>query len=604
VAASERRWLRIAAASAALVVAAIAIGALLRRNRSESDRAVVFPAGGAIGRLVLWKEAGIHAYPIAGRIDFGPAAGRARIPERRRLVVEPDSAATLQALADWRGGEFDVLNLVERGCTDDEMAALATLTGLRELILVDCKIEGPGLAHLGALRSLERLHLRRTQVDDESLAHLSALAALRMLDLHGTRVTDAGVDRLARLKSLETLDLTDTAVTAEGIAKLRDALLGARILAPYPIQPDEDFDTDRDADGRGPGDDIADGEYGPTPRRAIAPTPAPARIVQFPSDRSMGALETAPWGSRRYEPMGEARGAVEVAAGRALRLTVGEEGAADLSPLAALAPGDLQSLDLLGLPIDDGSLAPLAELTTLLELCILDAPIANAGLKHLAGLTELRSVAITGAEATEAGVGALGGLTNLRQLRLDFALTGRGMVALKRLDPDCILPIVDPRGIDDEAMAYFAQHRSIADLTFDYQHSLTPAGARHLGEMTWLQTLSLRMSPCVEDAFAAELGGMRSLVLLNLGGTNVTDAALPHLLGMKRLEWLELSSTGITDAAIGTLKQMKSLRFLGVEESGMTPAGIEALREALPNCTIVPAAPAPSATPAGGRPIG
>ena len=55
---------------------------------------------------------------------------------------------------------------------------------------------------------------------------------------------------------------------------------------------------------------------------------------------------------------------------------------------------------------------------------------------------------------------------------------------------------------------------------------------------------------------------------VNLGSTNVTDAALVHLAGMPRLESLDLHDTRITDAGLIHLEGLTQLQSLDLAKHG------------------------------------
>src|SRR5262249_47400726 len=73
---------------------------------------------------------------------------------------------------------------------------------------------------LGELPALTRLDLADTPAKDGDLAHLAGLARLEDLLLGGTGITDKGVEAIRKLGSLRLLDLSDTKVTPRGLARL------------------------------------------------------------------------------------------------------------------------------------------------------------------------------------------------------------------------------------------------------------------------------------------------------------------------------------------------------------------------------------------------
>jgi hypothetical protein len=82
------------------------------------------------------------------------------------------------------------------------------------------------LAHLGSLHGLRKLVLASSDVTDEGLRHLSAVPGLAELDLCDTAITGRGLSHLVHLTRLEELRLADTAVAAADLLRLA----GLRLL--------------------------------------------------------------------------------------------------------------------------------------------------------------------------------------------------------------------------------------------------------------------------------------------------------------------------------------------------------------------------------------
>jgi len=115
----------------------------------------------------------------------------------------------------------------------------------------------------------------------------------------------------------------------------------------------------------------------------------------------------------------------------------------------------------------------------------------------------------------------------------------------------------------------------------------------------------------VTDAGVGDLKGWKRLIFLNLGETNVTDTTLATLNGLDRLQVLYLGETKSTDAGLENLKrldqlQQLDLRYTRVTDVGLehlmglnhlevlnlartnvTDAGVRNLQQALPTCQIL-----------------
>jgi Leucine-rich repeat (LRR) protein len=129
--------------------------------------------------------------------------------------------------------------------TDAGLAALATLTNLKTLILDNTKVTGQGLEALVDKVALERLQMAECHanakglanvakfktltvldlgynpdVDDASVTGLAKLVELRDLALRGSQVGDASMATVARFKKLRRLDLGSTTVGDAGVAQI------------------------------------------------------------------------------------------------------------------------------------------------------------------------------------------------------------------------------------------------------------------------------------------------------------------------------------------------------------------------------------------------
>ena len=70
----------------------------------------------------------------------------------------------------------------------------------------------------------------------------------------------------------------------------------------------------------------------------------------------------------------------------------------------------------------------------------------------------------------------------------------------------------------------------------------------------------------------------RTLIMLNLGHTDVTDADLEHLKELTALKWLNLEDTRITDNGLQHLNGLTGLNGLQLKDTSITDAGLERLR--------------------------
>ncbi|HDZ20913.1 MAG TPA: hypothetical protein ENH78_06435, partial [Phycisphaerae bacterium] len=162
------------------------------------------------------------------RVGATPSETPLEIPECQYWWVKPRGRADMDKLSQ------EVLSkripgLELSNATDDDLAHLKGLTGLRMLNLSETTITDVGLAHLKGLTGLQRLSLDDTHITDTGLAHLKGMTGLRALNLWGTNITDAGLAHLKGLTGLQRLSLDDTHITDTGLAHLK-GMTGLRAL--------------------------------------------------------------------------------------------------------------------------------------------------------------------------------------------------------------------------------------------------------------------------------------------------------------------------------------------------------------------------------------
>lgn len=117
------------------------------------------------------------------------------------------------------------LSLGATSVTGKSLPVLATCESLTWLDLTGCPLSDEAFEKFAAeskLPKLSRFFLERTQLTDASLGHFKKFKALQELDLSRLRITDAGLANLKGLPNLSALYLTGTDVTDEGLVHLRN----------------------------------------------------------------------------------------------------------------------------------------------------------------------------------------------------------------------------------------------------------------------------------------------------------------------------------------------------------------------------------------------
>jgi Leucine-rich repeat (LRR) protein len=133
-----------------------------------------------------------------------------------KSTMSDDEFAHLASLT-----ELEVLNLYGSELSDEVIPQLSALNKLKRLNLDGNLIGDPAMETIGGLNALEDLSLQGTDVSDEGLLHLAKLPKLEALDLEDVGgITDRGLAALAESASLRRLDVRNTQVTADGAAQL------------------------------------------------------------------------------------------------------------------------------------------------------------------------------------------------------------------------------------------------------------------------------------------------------------------------------------------------------------------------------------------------
>ena len=354
-----------------------------------------------------------------------------------------------------------------------------------------------------------------------------------------------------------------------------------------------------------------------------APETKPAatgqRILHFPKDRSLGALYVPLAGGER-EYLGEAQEDVAVPAGKPVQLVVSEKSCGDLSPLARLAPDDLDELVLNSLPITESCMLHIGRLTGLKALYLSWSKMSDAGLRHLRGMQSLEQLFLPDG-VTNAGMVHIGQLRSLKTLRFGSnRVSNKGLAQLENLknleDLSLGSTAMDQAGprlpslmtgdvlvhvarlprlraldlwgdFNDEGLEHLAECRSLRTL---HPASITDAGLAKISRLTWLEDLDLANKE-VTDRGLVHLRSMRSLKNLDISwhpnvrkvdpsNPPITDAGVAPLAEIRTLESLKLPGTGITDATLanlGNLDRLKSLIVLAAADGPLTDAGLKHL---------------------------
>jgi len=217
------------------------------------------------------------------------------------------------------------------------------------------------------------------------------------------------------------------------------------------------------------------------------------------------------------------------------------------------ASKSIKRIRLLGSNVSNAGLAYLKDMVQL-ELLDLNEceQISDVGVKHLQGLTRLRNLSLWGPQITDKGLAYLSKFTDLSALTIRKCdVTDRGFEVLSRM-------------------------RKLKELDLAF----TDAGDGALDSMASVNVISklkLRASGVTPNGIASHIFKFANLTLLDLGETNMNDAAMTAIGKMTRLEDLNLLRTHVTDEMISMLVNLPLKRLNLDDNQGITDKAMDSI---------------------------
>lgn len=139
--------------------------------------------------------------------------------------------------------------------------------------------------------------------------------------------------------------------------------------------------------------------------------------------------------------------------------------------------------------------------------------------------------------------------------------------AFKKLDKTVV--------ITDKDLAALTADLDLRILNLDGTE-ITDAGLKYVARVTSLEHLSLTNTG-VTNAGLAELKTLTNLNYLRLDNLPITGAGLAHLKTLPQLRELSLYKTAVRDADLAPLEQMYSLEIISLDDTSITNAGLRHL---------------------------
>lgn len=215
--------------------------------------------------------------------------------------------------------------------------------------------------------------------------------------------------------------------------------------------------------------------------------------------------------------------------------------------------------------------------------------VNDDSLAHVGRLTGLRNLDLDGTRITDVGTRHLRPLNRLIEIRMDgFGATEAGFgvgdetlrtMAIGRWS-ELKTVSVSRSKVTDKGVAALALLKSLVSVDIGGTN-VSDAGVEHLKRLPLLKTLSLGLynQGCkITDAGMTHVGEITSLEWLDLSGTAVTDEGLKQIRSLTNLKNLSIDNTKITDAGLAHLVAMQNLSHLrAYQQSNIADEGAEHL---------------------------
>jgi len=173
---------------------------------------------------------------------LGKAIGLVSLPVDHVLmfVLNTEGEPEISRLAQLEEDSLQALVMANEQLSDQHMADVQRLTGLKSLTIVSSQIGDASLPYVLKCRNLEQLVLGNTAVTDQGVGLIrDALPRLTVLGFFGcANLTDRSIETFSGLSQLTLLDITGTSITEKGVKKLKQLLPDCLIRSDYPMMSD------------------------------------------------------------------------------------------------------------------------------------------------------------------------------------------------------------------------------------------------------------------------------------------------------------------------------------------------------------------------------
>lgn len=277
--------------------------------------------------------------------------------------------------------------------------------------------------------------------------------------------------------------------------------------------------------------------------------PPGPRTLRFPETFSLGQLFIRDWAYAAakigadvgvWVDHGEARGKVEIPAGKETRLVFSPSQSANVAALRRLGKYDLQSLDLHDCPVGDAGMTHIGHLVGLFKLSLDNTLVGPEGYAALRRMTSIREASIIGTTLGEPGRRFIAQQPFLEHIDADRVdLRDDWLIALPGMERLTFLSLDDTEGITDAGIAHIAKHRNIKDLFLSYTK--------------------------LSDEGLKKIQSIKSLKRIWMEGTQITDASMEGFRIMPSIAEIGVAYTTVTNEGLMRLVDISTLRKVGIK---------------------------------------
>ncbi len=181
---------------------------------------VHFPAK-SIGKAHVMTSQSISVGSVNGRF-LGSASGDylVPVPEKVSLDLDPRVGENPALLKDLAPDAAYSIRVTYSDTPEGFLPAIAKLSGLHRLDLVECIVTANGLAQLAQLKNLERLMIENSDLKGDYGKAILKIKSLRYLSLAGNQLSPSTVAAISQMPNLEYLCVSRCALSNDSLKSL------------------------------------------------------------------------------------------------------------------------------------------------------------------------------------------------------------------------------------------------------------------------------------------------------------------------------------------------------------------------------------------------